>query len=46
MKLVRALIVAAAAIAAAAALQLATPNAGATGSTDCGLCWGSTINEE
>ena len=42
MKLVRALVAAAASITAALAFQLATPSAGATSaadSTDCAVCW-------
>lgn len=39
MKLVRALIAAAATVAAAITFQLATTDAGATDTTDCGLCW-------
>jgi hypothetical protein len=44
-KLVRALITAAVAVAAAAAFQLAPSSAGATDSPDCIGCWGSQIDQ-
>jgi hypothetical protein len=45
-KLVRVLIAAAAAIAAAAVFQLASPSAGAADTQICGICWsGGTITE-
>ena len=44
MKLVRALVAAAVAVAAALAFQLVASNASASDSTDCITCWGSQID--
>ena len=46
MKLVRALVATAIAVAAALAFQLAASNASATDSPDCITCWGSQIDSD